>query len=405
VSPAWQPPPRTAAGQKLYDAAAAAMAEDRASFSLDPDELAAKASKRLQRTVALPEGLARLAIAADQQARLNPLGQRTIAAMIGALAVAGARTMEKLAAEPAIEQQRIDQPIFIIGGWRTGTTLLHRLLAQMTRLRAPLYWELSSPIRAGERDAEKRRQLVQQAQAMHDFQYTLNPSKQVVHGSGAELPEECVVAMGKDGVNWGLTATAWMPDYAAWLRQADFVPAYRQHKQMLQILQSHEVDQPPRRWLLKAPAHLAELAALLTVYPDAHIIHLQRDIVSTVASGASLFAVFQSTYSDHVDPLAIGAYQLQTLKLWFERAQLARENPPPGSSPTFYDIVYDDLVADPYITASNLLDALGETVDLKDQTKLRAYLTQNQQNKGGAHRYSPEQFGLTPEQIRSHFNG
>ena len=72
--------------------------------------------------------------------------------------------------------------------------------------------------------------------------------------------------------------------------------------------------------MLKAPAHLAELDHLVNAFPGAVIVHLHRDIVETIASAASLFAVFRSTYSDEVDPFDVGTFQTEQTELRLRRA-------------------------------------------------------------------------------------
>ncbi|MEZ4376333.1 MAG: sulfotransferase, partial [Polyangiaceae bacterium] len=55
--------------------------------------------------------------------------------------------LEALYAEhPEIEAQQIREPIVIAGLQRTGTTLLHRLLASHPRLRWLAAWEALSPV-------------------------------------------------------------------------------------------------------------------------------------------------------------------------------------------------------------------------------------------------------------------
>ena len=46
---------------------------------------------------------------------------------------------------PEIAEQRIERPVFIIGMPRTGTTILHDILAQDPASRAPLTWEVMFP--------------------------------------------------------------------------------------------------------------------------------------------------------------------------------------------------------------------------------------------------------------------
>jgi len=398
VSPGWRPPERTAEGLRLIAEAETRRLERPEAFELDPETIALRISERAGKDIALPEGLARLAADIEAQDRLHALGRQTLAAMIGALALGGERHREYLEARPEIVARPIQRPIFIVGGWRTGTTLLHRMLATVPGLRAPLYWELSNPLEAAAAAPKDRKAHARRAQALHDFQYKLNPTKQVVHESGADQPEECVVAMGKDGLNWALTAPVWAPDYAAWLRTQDFTGSYRLHKETLQILAG---SRPAARWVLKAPAHLAELSAILAVYPDAAVVHLHRDRLETVASGASLFAVFQATYSDRVDPLAIGAYQLDTYAFWEERAAAARRSPPPGAAPTFIDVAYTDLTADPIGTARDILSRADHA--LADDAPLAAFLEANRQHKLGRHRYAPEDFGLDEAKVRARF--
>ena len=47
---------------------------------------------------------------------------------------------------PDILEIPIERPLFIIGALRSGTTLLHHLLAQDPLARAPLYWEMLFPV-------------------------------------------------------------------------------------------------------------------------------------------------------------------------------------------------------------------------------------------------------------------
>lgn len=46
----------------------------------------------------------------------------------------------------ALAAERVESPIIIVGGPRTGTTLLHHMLAVDPRLRAPKLWELMAPV-------------------------------------------------------------------------------------------------------------------------------------------------------------------------------------------------------------------------------------------------------------------
>ena len=64
--------------------------------------------------------------------------------------------MAYLRADPGVLDEEIEAPLFVAGAPRTGTTLLHGLLATDPAHRAPLGWELLRPLPPPDPDPEKR---------------------------------------------------------------------------------------------------------------------------------------------------------------------------------------------------------------------------------------------------------
>jgi LPS sulfotransferase NodH len=201
--------------------------------------------------------------------------------------------------------------------------------------------------------------------------------------------------MGTDLRNWGFTSTVRLDAYAAWLAGQDLGPSYARYRQILQLLTMDD-----RRWVLKAPAHTAELGPLAAVFPGAVVVHLHRDIVETVASGASLFAVFRSTYSDHVDPLDVGRFQARQTARWFARAAAFRASPK-ASTVRFVDVEYRDLVADPATAVRAVLDAAGLEPPADLPGFIDAYHQANPRSAHGAHAYTAADFGLDESVLRT----
>jgi len=93
---------------------------------------------------------------------------------------------------PKIARQEIREPLFIVGLPRSGTTLLHNLLAadpsiarlSCGRCRRRLHRLLRN---------EKRR--IRRAARSCDFFNWLAPTFRYVHAVGAELPQECIGLM------------------------------------------------------------------------------------------------------------------------------------------------------------------------------------------------------------------
>jgi len=401
----WKPPPRSDTAQLVYAQAEESRQQNPDQFRLTFEGLKENACAMTGLSDfgddAFQSNFQCLLDAMNHEARLNAAG--VMFARSGLMTPLGNRLkmVHLLKEQPELFRHPISRPIFIVGGSRTGTTLLQRLLNVDPGNRTLLAWEMTTPFALGSHDAEVRRNAVEAAQQGHDALHLLNPTMRAVHFSGATLPEECVLMMGTDGLNWGILSNAYLPSYAKCLAEQDFGGAYERHRQLIQIIQGSET---PHRWVFKAPYHLPELNALLHVYPDACIVHTHRDIVDTVSSTASLFAVFRSTLSDHVDPLVVGAEQVTLLSDWFNRAMTVRDALPEESPARFIDVHFRQLVADPIATVSQIYNAFDMELSKEAQGLMQDHLAQENKGAYGRHLYSPEQFGLDPEEIRERFS-
>ena len=278
--------------------------------------------------------------------------------MVVSTAIARLRTGATMAsytdAHPDVAARALQPPIVIIGGWRTGTTFLYRLLATDSRLRGPVPSELAAPTRVAQLSGLEKERFLDASSRRHDMLHFLNPQLQAVHDSGPRLPEECVLAMGTDLRNWGFTSTVRLDSYARWLAGQSMAGSYQRYRRVLQLLD----EEDGRRWVIKAPAHTAELAHLATAFPGAVVVWLHRDIVETIASGSSLFAVFRSMYSDDVDAADIGRYQTDTTELWLRRANVFRSEEA-SRAVTFVDVDFPRLVSDPVGVIGEIYAAAG----------------------------------------------
>lgn len=383
----WSAPARSEMAQRLYLEAEADRKARPERYDLGASVIA-EAVRLRDPEASVPEGISRLADDAKESGRLNAIGRLAIRRLLISLSLKRNQLARCLAEHPAAEQVSIVAPIVIVGGWRTGSTLLHRALAAGP-LRGVAFWEWAAPWVAAGGDARAQEQVIKGAQAGFAYQYTLNPLKQRVHGAAATWAEECVVGMGGTGCNWALLSSVRAPKYAAWLAGQDFREEYVWHRRMLQAI---ALSNPNRRFVLKAPAHTAELRALLSVYPDAHVVHLHREGASAAAAAAHLFAVFRSTYSDDVDPAEVGREQSAATRLWSDRAAKARKNSALAGA-KFLDVDFTELVGDPLGCANRVLRWADVAVNDGEQDAMQRHLAEN--GEAGGYRYRPEEFGLT----------
>lgn len=398
----WNPAPRTPAAEKLYAAAEADRANNPGRYRLGieaADDVVERATAgrdpaELDPSTEWRAALERYLESAAQDGRLNALGARTVQDTAVAKLRARSAIDRYLSANPSVVDRPLDAPIVLVGAWRTGTTFLFRLLAGDPHLRAPLPAELTAPWRIATLGLDAREKLIDASAAAHDMLHLLNPSMPAVHNSGARLAEECVLAMGTGLRNWAFASTTRLDGYVSWLATQSFAEEYRRHRQTLQILD----DDDGRRWLLKAPAHTAELHHLAATYPGACIVHLHRDIVETVASGASLFATYRSTYSDEVDAHDVGRFQTEQTELWLRRAVDFRSSTA-ARSVRVIDVRYTDLVANPEAAVRQIYAAAG--FEPPDLPALIVRHNADQARHGpGVHRYRPDEFGIDADALR-----
>jgi hypothetical protein len=95
---------------------------------------------------AFREPLRRLLDCCESEARLNNIGKLTLAEDILQLLINCLQIQRDRHNWPRIGKETIVEPLFILGLPRTGTTLLHSLLAQdHEAFRAPTTWEVMFP--------------------------------------------------------------------------------------------------------------------------------------------------------------------------------------------------------------------------------------------------------------------
>src|SRR5882762_10608371 len=93
----------------------------------------------------LGDRLVRLLAHLDGGLGLEEVGKRAAFESVLGLVVARAGLLSDRQRYPAIADERIERPLFVTGLPRSGTTLMHALLAEHPANRAPLLWEVVRP--------------------------------------------------------------------------------------------------------------------------------------------------------------------------------------------------------------------------------------------------------------------
>jgi Sulfotransferase family len=335
----------------------------------------------------------------QDEARLTFIGRIAAREDIVGLLTNRLRLQEDGKRQPQIGAEQVRHPLFIVGMPRTGSTLLHHLLAQDPASRVAQAWEVLSPSPPPEKATYATDPRIAHAARRLGWFDALAPEFKAIHPLGAQLALECIAIMGPSFRSSRFHTSYRVPTYQSWLEEQDLGPAYRFHRRVLQQLQWRG---PAGRWVLKAPSHLFAFTALWQTYPDARIVQTHRDPLTVLASVASLTAILQKAFCRQPDLAEIGREVTHRWTNGLERAMQFRQS---GSmaADRFVDIHYRDLIRDPMAAVRRIYSRFDMALSEAAETCMRRFLARNPQDKHGAHRYTLSSFGLKPDDLIRRF--
>lgn len=326
---------------------------------------------------------------ADNHFRVHP----TRLALATTVTLAGPFNEAMRLAQKAIYGRRLDAqqlpapPLFILGHWRSGTTLMHELIAKDDRLGGPSTYQCFAP-----------HHFLVSEWFFRSFGKWLLPSKRPMDNmeAGWDRPQEDEFALMNLGVPSPYRRIAFpneTPPDLEYLDLADVPQEKRDewlaalHKFLLSVTLRKD-----QRLVLKSPTHTGRLRYLAEFYPGTKFIHMTRDPRSLFPSTCRLWPSL-----DHVQALQkpssevtpeLEAYVIECLQRMytaFER-DIAHIDPE-----QIIHVRYEDLVADPV----NKLAEIYETLKLDGFDDVRPTLqewadSQHREYKVNKHSLPPE---------------
>jgi len=296
---------------------------------------------------------------------------------------------------PEIAREPVIAPIVIVGQPRTGTTILYDLLAQDPDLRAPLTWEVDAPCPVPQPETYHNDPRIAQTQASIELSEQIIPGFLAFHPMGALVGQECVRITASEFTSMIFSVQYRLPSYYRWLLyEADHAGAYRFHRIFLQHLQSGVSGQ----WLLKSPAHLWHLDALLTEYPDALIVQTHRDPLNVISSIAALTHHLRRMGTDDSNIAECAAQSYEEVVVGLGREMALRDS---GAVPAdrVIDVLFTDFVNDPLTTITDIYQKLGRELRPDTAQKMRYFLAAHPGDGGGG-RYTWSDTGLDAAEVR-----
>jgi hypothetical protein len=275
-------------------------------------------------------------------------------------------------------------PIFILGHWRTGTTLLHELLIRDEQHTYPTAYECFEP-----------NHFLLTEKLLTRCLWFLAPARRPMDNMafGWDRPQEDEFALCMLGLPSPYLTLAFPNNGFAYPEYLDLegVPprALQRWKQTFHRFLQTVTFRRPKRLVLKSPPHTCRIKVLKDLYPDAVFVHIVRNpyvvFPSTVHLWKSLYHR-QGMQTPTFDGLE--EHVFETFTRMYDKLEETRHL---VDDDHFYELRYEDLVRDPI----GQMRELYEHLNLGD---FEAVLPQLENYLASVAGYETNHYELTPEQ-------
>ena len=239
-----------------------------------------------------------------------------------------------------LEGVTVRPPLFILGHWRSGTTLLHNLLAIDEQFGFPNLYQVFFP-----------HTFLCTEDVRADLVLPLIPSTRVFDNvaQGLGMPNEdefatCAASLLSPYMLWSFPRCSERYEKYLSFRGVDASEITRWKEALLLFVKKLTLKQD-RPMLLKSPPHTCRIKLLLELFPDARFVHIHRDPYTVFQSTKHLNEVltrslqFQRTASEDLDAAVIRRYRNMHDAYFEERCLI-----PQGR---FHELAFESLEQDP----------------------------------------------------------
>jgi len=303
---------------------------------------------------------------------------------------------------PEIAAAKIEQPIFVIGFARSGTTLLHALLAEDPDSLAPLAWHSRMP---SPPPGLTPACLGRIAYAQNDVQRWIEfcPAQLTLHpyadkGAYQLIEDEELLTLDFRNAYPSLLYKVPTLDVMVVLGE-DGAGAIRFHREVVQHLMWNTGKQ---RWVSKFSTAQHHMEALFEVYPDALCVWAHRPLSEIYASNVTIrAATYDAINGKPLDWSSQARARAEQMKAAFDHMMANSII----DDPRIMHLPFHELSADPLAAVGKIYARRGLTVSEEHERRLRAWLDdpENKVDRYGRYPYSYEPFGLDKKWVQELF--
>jgi hypothetical protein len=293
----------------------------------------------------------------------------------------------------AVAKTAVPAPIFVLGHWRTGTTLLHELLALDERFASPTLYQCFFPAHFLLTERLVMRLLARRPpfrRAQDNMLVT------------AASPGEDEIALAQLGAGSPYAALA-LPNVPhlreEFLDLLTLSPKARARwqRKFLDFLRA-VTFRHGRRLVLKSPTHTARVKTLLEIFPDAKFVNIVRDPRVVYASTLHMWHSLTPKFSlQRVRYRKPGDYIVRNYLRMHALLAEARAMVPAGN---FYEVRYEDLVREPVAVMERVYAELGLGGFSAVRPRIEGYFEARKDYQTNRHALTPEECAQVEAALR-----
>jgi omega-hydroxy-beta-dihydromenaquinone-9 sulfotransferase len=262
-----------------------------------------------------------------------------------------------------------DSPLFILGHWRSGTTMLHEMFQEDRRFASPTTYQCFAPWH-----------FLLTQKAMLSVGNFLLPERRPMDNmrAGWQLPQEdefALMNLGAPSTYLSMAFPNGEPPMMAALTMDDLSEKDLRYWQscfewFLKILTYHYNKQ----LILKSPPHTGRLGLLRKMYPDAKFVHIVRDPRSLFPSTKHLWRALASaqSFQKPCSEETLDAFVIESMHRLYRDFDKNRAGLPDNQ---FVEVRYEELVKEPVANMERIYTQL----ELGDFGAIRTNLEKRQQ--------------------------
>lgn len=332
--------------------------------------------------------------------RINDFGRKFLRRLVVRDLRRRLEVLAYLKEHPEILEVEIPPIVFITGAPRTGSTLLHNLMATHPACRPLLRWELMAPLPPPQSETYTTDPRIAALQTSIE---PLRGSRlEQMHWVDADEPDENAWGFLDCTGMLGRGVTPLMKTWARWPAENDFRATYRDFRKLVQLLIWKCPPPPDGHLVLKCVMTTTKIAEFAEAFPEASFVLAHRDpfraLVSSCATGDAICQAFLDGPPGplHEDGLhEREAFDSQKMAL---RALVAFAEAEPAR---VVNVRYADLMANAVATTRSIYEGLGMSAPQDLDARIAGYLEKQRSGKRAAPPKRLETFGYEADAVWS----